>query len=146
MKSALSRVLECFWNRCCSKRCNAWSWQFKSIQFNSIQFTRLNTWGQLNRIDVSSTTVCFHLRSSTTLHVTTGAKFIQRFDCKTNRRFSWSLTNGSDFNLSGGCFGTEIIKNCTKWSNIGVHGLSIGPIEAEFQGASFLIRKNAEKW
>jgi len=50
----------------------------------------------------------------------------------------------TDFNLSGGCFGTEIIKNGTKWSNIGVHGLSIGPIEAEFQGASFLIQKNAE--
>ena len=50
-----------------------------------------------------------------------------------------------DFNLSGGCFGTEIIQNATKWSNIGVHGLSIGPIEAEFQGASFLIQKNAEK-
>ena len=51
----------------------------------------------------------------------------------------------ADFNLSGGCFGTEIIKNCTKWSNIGVHGLRLGPIEAEFQGASFLIQKNAEK-
>ena len=51
----------------------------------------------------------------------------------------------TDFNLSPGCFGTEIIKNCTKWSNIGVHGLRLGPIEAEFQGASFLIRKNAEK-
>ena len=51
----------------------------------------------------------------------------------------------SDFNLSPGCFGTDIIQNCTKWSNIGVHGLKIGPIEAEFQGASFLIQKNAEK-
>ena len=30
----------------------------------------------------------------------------------------------SDFNLSGGCFGTDIIQNCTKWSNIGVHGLN----------------------
>ena len=53
--------------------------------------------------------------------------------------------NKADFNLSGGCFGTEFINNCTKWSNIGVHGLSIGPIEAEFQGASFLIQKNAEE-
>ena len=51
----------------------------------------------------------------------------------------------SDFNLSGGCFGTEIIQNCMKWSNIGVHGLRLGPIEAEFQGASFLIQQNAEK-
>ena len=47
----------------------------------------------------------------------------------------------ADFNLSGGCFGTEIIKNCTKWQNIGVHGLRLGPIEAEFQRASFLIQK-----
>ena len=54
-------------------------------------------------------------------------------------------TQFSDFSLSPGCFGTEIIKNCTKWSNIGVHRLRLGPIEAEFQGASFLIRKNAEK-
>ena len=51
----------------------------------------------------------------------------------------------SDFNLSGGCFGTEIIQNCTKWSNIEVHGLRLGPIEAEFQGASSSIQKNAEK-
>ena len=56
-----------------------------------------------------------------------------------------NFTYDSDFNLSGGCFGTEIIQNCTKWSNIGVHGLSFGPIEAEFQGVSFLIQKNAEK-
>ena len=54
-------------------------------------------------------------------------------------------THLTDFNLSGGCFGTEIIKNCTKWSNIAVHGLSFGPIEAEFQGASFLIQKNTER-
>ena len=54
-------------------------------------------------------------------------------------------TPKADFNLSGGCFGTEIIKNGTKRSNIGVHRLSFGPIEAEFQGASFLIQKNVEK-
>jgi hypothetical protein len=36
--------------------------------------------------------------------------------------------NLSDFNLSGGCFGTDIIQNCTKWSQIGVHGLKIGQI------------------
>ena len=52
-----------------------------------------------------------------------------------------NICNYSDFSLSPGCFGTEIIKNCTKWSNIGVHGLSFGPIEAEFQGASFLFEK-----
>ena len=52
----------------------------------------------------------------------------------------------SDFNLSGGCFGTDIIQKCTKWSQIGVHGLKIWPIFAKFQCASFLIRKNLEKW
>ena len=56
-----------------------------------------------------------------------------------------AMIYNADFNLSPGCFGTEIIKNCTKWSNIGLHGLRLGPIEAEFQGAFFLIRKNAEK-
>ena len=64
---------------------------------------------------------------------------------KSAKEISQSRGLDADFNLSGGCFGTEIIKNCTKWSNIGVHGLSIGPIEAEFQGASFLIQKNAAK-
>ena len=34
----------------------------------------------------------------------------------------------ADFILSGGRFGTHIIQNCTKWSNVGVHGLSFGPI------------------
>ena len=51
-----------------------------------------------------------------------------------------------DFSLSPGCFGTDIIQNCTKWSNIGVHGLKIWPIFAKFQCASFLIRKNVKKW
>ena len=32
-----------------------------------------------------------------------------------------------------------------KIPQIGVHRLSFGPIDAEFQGASFLIQKNAEK-
>ena len=52
----------------------------------------------------------------------------------------------SDFNLSVGCFGTDIIQKCTKWSQIGVHGLKIWPIFAKFQCASFLIPKNQEKW
>ena len=51
----------------------------------------------------------------------------------------------TDFNLSGGCFGTGIIQNCTKWSNMGVHGLSLGPFVAKLRCASFLIRKNQEK-
>ena len=35
------------------------------------------------------------------------------------------MSNGADFNSSGGCFGTDIIQNCTKWSNIRVHGLKL---------------------
>ena len=31
----------------------------------------------------------------------------------------------SDFNLSVGCFGTDIFQKYTKWSQIGVHGLTI---------------------
>ena len=50
----------------------------------------------------------------------------------------------SDFNISGGCFGTDIIPKCTKWSQIGVHGLIIGQIFAKFKCASFLIRKNVD--
>ena len=51
-----------------------------------------------------------------------------------------------DFILNGGCFGTDIIQNCTKWSNIGVHGLSYGPFVAKLRCASFLFQKNEEKW
>ena len=54
--------------------------------------------------------------------------------------------NFTDFNLSGGCFGTDIIQKCTKWSQIGVHGLKICQIFAKFQCASFPIRKNVKKW
>ena len=49
------------------------------------------------------------------------------------------LINPTDFNLSGGCFGTDIIQNCTKWSNMGVHGLSLGPFVAKLRCASFLL-------
>ena len=38
--------------------------------------------------------------------------------------FRYNILN-TDFNLSPGCFGTDIIQQCTKWSNIGVHGLNI---------------------
>ena len=55
-------------------------------------------------------------------------------------------TQRTDFNLSVGCFGTDIIQKCTKWSQIGVHGLKIWPIFAKFQCASFLNRKNLQKW
>ena len=52
----------------------------------------------------------------------------------------------SDFKLSPGCFGTDIIQKCTKWSQIGVHRLKIWQIFAKFQCVSFSIRKNVEKW
>ena len=52
----------------------------------------------------------------------------------------------SNFNLSEGCFGTDIIQNCTKWSDIIIHGLSFRPIFAKFHCASFLLWKNEEKW
>ena len=47
----------------------------------------------------------------------------------------------ADFKLSPGCFGTDIIQKCTKWSQMGVHGLPIGQILAKFQCACFLVRK-----
>ena len=47
--------------------------------------------------------------------------------------------------LKRGLFWTDIIQNCTKWSNMGVHGLSYGPFVAKLHCASFLIRKNEEK-
>ena len=50
-----------------------------------------------------------------------------------------------DFNFSGGCFGTDIIQNCTKLSNIGVHPLSFGPIVAKFHCVSCLIRNKIRK-
>ena len=50
-----------------------------------------------------------------------------------------NITYLSDFSLSGDCFGTDIIQKCTKWFQIGVHGLKIGQIFAKFQCVSFLI-------
>ena len=50
----------------------------------------------------------------------------------------------ADFNLSGGCFGTEIIPKCTKWSNIKIHGLFFGPILAKFQCAFFNSKKRGK--
>ena len=52
----------------------------------------------------------------------------------------------TDFSLSGDCFGTDIIHNCTKLSNFGVRGLVFGPIFAKFQCAFFCIWKNEGKW
>ena len=52
----------------------------------------------------------------------------------------------ADFNLRGGCFGTEIIQRCTKWSQIEVHGLKIWPIFAKVKCAPFSVRTNVGKW
>ena len=39
----------------------------------------------------------------------------------------------SDFSLSVGCFGTDIIQKSTKWFQIGVHGLKFGQIFTKLQ-------------
>ena len=57
-----------------------------------------------------------------------------------------TISHFTDFHLSPGCFGTDIIQKCTKWSQIGVHGLKSGQIFAKFQCASFLTWRNVEKW
>ena len=57
----------------------------------------------------------------------------------------YKYIQNTDFNLSVGCFGTDIIKKSTKWSQIGVHGLKIGQTFTKIQCASFSIRKNVEK-
>ena len=54
--------------------------------------------------------------------------------------FLYHLLHFTDFSLSGGCFGTDIQK-CTKWSQIGVHGLKVGQIFAKFQCAFFWFEK-----
>ena len=48
-------------------------------------------------------------------------------------------TNTKDFSLSPGCFGTDIIQKCTKWCQMGVHGLKLGQIFAKFRCESFLV-------
>ena len=48
--------------------------------------------------------------------------------------------------LKRGLFWYHIIQNCTKWSNIGLHGLSLRRFGAKLRCASFLTRKNEEKW
>ena len=53
------------------------------------------------------------------------------------------LTSG--FNLSGGCFGTDIVQKWTKWSQIGLHGLKFGQIFAKCQCALFLLRQMHKK-
>ena len=47
--------------------------------------------------------------------------------------------------LKHGLLWTDIIQNCTKWSNSGLHGLSLRRFGAKLRCASFLIRKNDKK-
>ena len=35
-----------------------------------------------------------------------------------------SQQHRSDFNLDGGCFGTDISSKCTKWPDLVAHGLT----------------------
>ena len=71
-------------------------------------------------------------------------QLIQTTECS---RFPWMpFSIRSGFSLSGCCFGTGIIQNCTKWSNMGVHGLSYEPFVAKLRCTSFLLRKNQEQW
>ena len=51
----------------------------------------------------------------------------------------------ADFNLSGGCFGTDMNQNCAKLSNIGVHGLIFGPMFDKFHSVCFSIWKHVGK-
>ena len=44
--------------------------------------------------------------------------------------------------LKRGLFWTDIIQNFTKWSNSGLHGLSLRRFGAKLRCASFLFRKN----
>ena len=46
----------------------------------------------------------------------------------------------ADFSLSPGGFGTDIIQKCTKWCQIGVHGLNIFKFFATFHCVSCLVR------
>ena len=43
----------------------------------------------------------------------------------TFNKFKTFKTFNTDFSLSGACFGTDITPKCTKWSQIGVHGVKI---------------------
>ena len=47
----------------------------------------------------------------------------------------------ADFNLSVGCFGADIIQKCTKWIQIGVHGLKIVQIFAKIECVCWSIRQ-----
>ena len=47
--------------------------------------------------------------------------------------------------LKHGLFWYGLIQKCTKWCQIGVHGLKIGQIFAKFQCASFFDSKCQKK-
>ena len=54
-------------------------------------------------------------------------------------------SNHTDFYLSPGCFGTDIIQKCTKWSQIGIHGLKIRQIFSKCACVSFLVQKKPKR-
>ena len=76
---------------------------------------------------------------------TIATKWIEHLKKLTRNLHILLITHNSDFNLSGGCFGTDIIQKWTKWFQIGVHGLIVGPIFAKFQCASFSHGKTSNK-
>ena len=65
-----------------------------------------------------------------------------RIECHGNQE---NVLNVPDFNLSGGCFGTDIIKKCKKWSQIGVHRLICLTNLREFSMRVFFNSKNLGK-
>ena len=59
---------------------------------------------------------------------------------KINQTYDKNVTNVR-LQLKRGLFWTDIIQNCTKWSNMGVHGLSYGPFGAKLRCAFFYFEK-----
>ena len=50
------------------------------------------------------------------------------------------------FKFRVGYFGRDIIQKCTKWSQMGIHGLIFRQIFAKCKGASSSIRKHSYKF
>ena len=48
-------------------------------------------------------------------------------------------TENSDFNLSEGCLGTNIIRTCTKLAQVGVYSVTFDQVFAKFQCPSFSL-------
>ena len=85
--------------------------------------------------------------SNQTIHVLTCCEDLSNFQPVQSNLNSFRVfvddvcAKTTDFNLSPGCFGRDIIQKCTKWLQIGVHGLKIGQISAKCRCASFWVRK-----